>query len=159
MALPNPDWENTHYYCCTEIWMLSSLLLKEVWYLPSIWMFGVKHNDSGKHNTRKITNCKKKSHKSTWVFQTKVRTMTDNIHLHSMRLYIYILLQICSLHFPWCFIVNCSLPFRRMAERHWLPSTTKRTTNWPTNFWHIGQTIPLPPHKKTSYLPIQDMIV
>lgn len=59
MALPNPDWENTHYYCCTEIWMLSSLLLKEVWYLPSVWMFGVKHNDSGKHNTRKITNCKK----------------------------------------------------------------------------------------------------
>lgn len=64
-------------------------------------------------------------------------------------IYVYILLQICSLHFPWCFVFNCSLPFSRTAEHHWFPSTTKRT-NWPTNFWHIGQTIPFPTQKNST---------
>lgn len=151
MALPNPDWENTHYYCCTEIWMLSSLLLKEVWYLPSVWMFGVKHNDSGKHNTRKITNCKKKSHKSTWVFQTKVRTMTDNIHLHSMRLYIYIYFyKYVAFTFPGALLlIALYLSVEWQSAIGFLQPPRELLIGQPT-FGTLNKQFPFPHTKKTS---------
>lgn len=85
----------------------------------------------------------KKSHKPTWIFQTKVHTMIDNIHLQCLCIYACIhrqvgigmhtdiythtllcSLSVCSLVFSWCLIFNCSLPFSRMPGHHWFPSAT-----------------------------------